>query len=106
MAKNVSAEFKNIIKSGGPFYAYAVVTLRNGKRLVLDSDHDFYISGNKYVEDGGGGFPLGSAISKSITLVIDNIDERYSEYDFYYAQKLMFVRERMTVGETCLVLKY
>ena len=98
MAKNVSAEFKNIIKSGGPFYAYAVVTLRNGKRLVLDSDQDFYISGNKYVEDGGGGFPLGSAISKSITLVIDNIDERYSEYDFYYAQISLYteadVRER------------
>lgn len=86
MAKNVSTEFKNIIKAGGPFYAYAVVTLRNGKKLVLDADNDFYISGNKYAEDAGDGFPLGSAISKFITLVIDNIDERYSEYDFYYAQ--------------------
>lgn len=84
--KNVSNEFKNIIKSGGPFYAYASITLKNGEKLVLDSENDFFISGNGYTEDGGDGFPLGSALSKSITLVIDNLDERYSNYDFYYAQ--------------------
>lgn len=84
--KNVSNEFKNIIKSGGPFYAYASITLKNGEKLVLDSENDFFISGNGYSEDGGSGFPLGSALSKSITLVIDNLDERYSNYDFYYAQ--------------------
>lgn len=84
--KNVSNEFKNIIKSGGPFYAYASITLKNGEKLVLDSENDFFISGNGYSEDGGNEFPLGSALSKSITLVIDNLDERYSNYDFYYAQ--------------------
>lgn len=84
--KNVSNEFKNIIKSGGPFYAYASITLKNGEKLVLDSENDFFISGNGYSEDGGNGFPLGSALSKSIILVIDNLDERYSNYDFYYAQ--------------------
>ena len=88
--KNVSNEFKNIIKTGGPFYAYAVVTLKNGEKLTLESDNDFYISGNGYSEDGGDGFPLGSALSKSVTLVIDNIDERFSEYDFYYAQISLF----------------
>lgn len=88
--KNVSNEFKNIIKSGGPFYAYASITLKNGKKLTLDSDNDFFISGNGYTEDGGDGFPLGSALSKSVTLVIDNIDERFSKYDFYYAQISLF----------------
>ena len=88
--KNVSNEFKNIIKSGGPFYAYALITLKNGKKLTLDSDNDFFISGNGYTEDGGDGFPLGSALSKSVTLVIDNIDERFSKYDFYYAQISLF----------------
>lgn len=88
--KNVSNEFKNIIKSGGPFYAYASITLKNGKKLTLDSDNDFFISGNGYAEDGGDGFPLGSALSKSVTLVIDNIDERFSKYDFYYAQISLF----------------
>lgn len=88
--KNVSNEFKNIIKSGGPFYAYASITLKNGEKLYLDSDNDFFISGNGYAEDGGDGFPLGSAFSKSVTLVIDNIDERFSKYDFYYAQISLF----------------
>lgn len=88
--KNVSNEFKNIIKSGGPFYAYASITLKNGKKLTLDSDNDFFISGNGYTEDGGDGFPLGSALSKSVTLVIDNIDERFSKHDFYYAQISLF----------------
>lgn len=88
--KNVSNEFKNIIKSGGPFYAYASITLKNGEKLYLDSDNDFFISGNGYTEDGGDGFPLGSALSKSVTLVIDNIDERFSKYDFYYAQISLF----------------
>ena len=50
----------------------------------------FFISGNGYSEDGGDGFPLGSALSKSVTLVIDNIDERFSKYDFYYAQISLF----------------
>lgn len=93
--KNVSNEFKNIIKTGGPFYAYAVVTLKNGEKLTLDSDNDFYISGNGYVEDGGDGFPLGSALSKSITLVIDNLDERYSKNDFYYARITLFTESDM-----------
>lgn len=88
--KNVSNEFKNIIKSGGPFYAYASITLKNGKKLTLDSDNDFFISGNGYTEDGGDGFPLGSALSKSVTLVIDNTDERFSKYDFYCAQISLF----------------
>lgn len=88
--KNVSNEFKNIIKSGGPFYAYASITLKNGEKLYLDSENDFFISGNGYSEDGGDGFPLGSALSKSVTLVIDNIDERFSKYDFYYAQISFF----------------
>lgn len=96
--KNVSNEFKNIIKSGGPFYAYASITLKNGEKLVLDSENDFFISGNGYTEDGGDGFPLGSALSKSITLVIDNLDERYSNYDFYYAQISLYTEADVSSG--------
>lgn len=85
--KNVSTLFKNCIKDGTAFYAYAVVTLANGKRLTLTSEKDFMVSGNKYTEQGGNdGFPLGVAVSKTITLTIDNLDERYSGYDFYFAR--------------------
>lgn len=101
--KNVSNEFKNIIKSGGPFYAYASITLKNGEKLVLDSENDFFISGNGYSEDGGNGFPLGSALSKSITLVIDNLDERYSNYDFYYAQISLHTEADVSSGKERLL---
>lgn len=72
MAKNVSDNFKNIIKTGGPFYAYASVLLSTGEIIIMTSEQDFTLTGNGYSEDGGTGFPLGMALSKSITLNIDN----------------------------------
>ena len=89
--KNASALLKKYIKTGGAFYAYAVVTLATGEKLTLTSDRDFMISPNSYTEQGGSdGFPLGVAVSKTITLTIDNIDGRYSKYDFYYARIALY----------------
>ena len=89
--KNASTLLKRYIKTGGAFYAYAVVTLATGEKLTLTSDNDFMISPNSYTEQGGSdGFPLGAAVSKTITLTIDNIDERYSKYDFYYARIALY----------------
>ena len=89
--KNASALLKKYIKTGGAFYAYAVVTLATGEKLTLTSDRDFMISPNSYTEQSGSdGFPLGVAVSKTITLTIDNIDERYSKYDFYYARIALY----------------
>lgn len=89
--KNASTLLKKYIKTGGAFYAYAVVTLATGEKLTLTSDRDFMISPNSYTEQGGSdGFPLGVAVSKTITLTIDNIDERYSKYDFYYARIALY----------------
>ncbi len=85
--KNVSTAFENCIQTGGPFYAYADVTLSTGEKLTLTSDHDFMIDGNTIASpSGNNGFPLGEAISKTITLTIDNADDRFSKYDFYYAR--------------------
>lgn len=89
--KNASTLLKKYIKTGGAFYAYAVVTLATGEKLTLTSDNDFMVSPNSYTEQGGSdGFPLGAAVSKTITLTIDNIDERYSKYDFYYARIALY----------------
>lgn len=72
MAKNVSNQFKNIIKNGGPFYAYAAVTFADGSQTIMNSKTDFMATGNGYSESSEAGFPLGVAISKTITLNIDN----------------------------------
>lgn len=72
MAKNVSNQFKNIIKNGGPFYAYAAVIFADGSQTIMNSKTDFMATGNGYSESSEAGFPLGVAISKTITLNIDN----------------------------------
>lgn len=72
MSKNVSNNFKKVIKAGGPFYAYARMTLSDGSTVELDSERDFISSGNSIQEGSESGFPLGSAISKSVNITIDS----------------------------------
>lgn len=88
--KNVSNEFRNIIAKGGPFYAYARITLANGTELELNSNDDFSSDGNGYSESGGGGFPLGVAMAKTIEIAIENLDGRFSNYDFNGAKIVLY----------------
>ena len=44
--RTVSTEFQRVINKGGPFYAYARINLVSGSTIYLDSQHDFYVSGN------------------------------------------------------------
>lgn len=96
--KNVSNKFKNIIEKGGPFYAYAKVLFADGTEITLDSEDDFSISDNGYSESGGDDLPLGSALSKTITLSLFNEDGRFSDYDFYYAQITLYTEAELEDG--------
>lgn len=80
--RNVSNYFKQIIKNGGPFYAYADVTLADGSTLSFDSHSDFYVSGNKYTHAFSSDFPLGEAVCKTIDIGIDNSNNLYSAKKF------------------------
>lgn len=88
--RTVSTEFQRAINKGGPFYAYARINLVSGNTLYLDSQHDFYVSGNKYDHSFSSEFPIGEAVCKTITLGIDNHDDRYSEHDFDGAQIILY----------------
>lgn len=105
MSKNVSNNFKNIIKSGGPFYAYATVKLVDGTTFTIDSEIDFFATGNSYSEDAGDGFPLGSALSKQISIHLDNHDERFSGYDFYGAEIVLYTETDIPGGTTERILE-
>ena len=96
--KNVSNNFKNVISKGGPFYAYAKIVLRDSTELELDSTDDFYIDGNSYNESGGDGLPLGAALSKTIDIGIENSNERYSGYDFYYSRITLYTEADLEDG--------
>lgn len=96
--KNVSNNFKDVISKGGPFYAYAKIVLRDGTELELDSTNDFYIDGNSYNESGGDGFPFGVALSKTIDIGIENSNERFSNYDFYYSRITLYTEADLEDG--------
>lgn len=103
--KNVSNNFKNVIKSGGPFFSYATVVLADGTSLALDSYDDFSNDGNSYSETGGSGFPLGVALSKQIEINLDNTDDRFSSYDFYGAVFTLYTEADLPDGTTERVLE-
>ena len=84
--KNVSNAYKKVIEQGGPFYLRAKVTLADSTILELTPERDFQIDGNGIVQNGGSGFPLGVAVSKTLTIALDNSDDRYSNYDFVNAR--------------------
>lgn len=103
--KNASNSFKNVISKGGPFYAYAKIVLRDGTELELDSTDDFYIDGNSYNESGGDGFPLGVALSKTIDIGIENSDEKFSDYDFYYSRITLYTEADLEDGSKERILE-
>ena len=96
--KNVSDKLKNIIEKGGLFYAYAKVLFADGTKITLDSEDDFSISDNGYSESGGDDLPLGSALSKTITLSLFNEDGRFSDYDFFYSQITLYTEADLEDG--------
>lgn len=63
-------------------YPYATITLSNGTMLKITPEKDLLIDGNNHSISLGNGFPLGVAVCKTISLHIDNHDDRFSEYDF------------------------
>lgn len=98
--KNVSNDFKNIIKSGGPFFSYATAVLADGTSLTFDSYDDFSNDGNSYAESGGSGFPLGVALAKQIAINLENTDGRFSEYDFYGTVFTAYTEADLPAGTT------
>ena len=96
--KNVSNNFKKAIKNGGPFYSYAKVLFSDGSEITLNSEDDFAISDNGYSESGGDDLPLGSALSKTITLSLFNEDGRFSDYDFFYSQITLYTEADLEDG--------
>ena len=99
--KNVSIAYRNKIEDGAALYAYAEITLADGTELELTSEEDFIIDGNGYSESAGASsFPLGAAVAKTITLNIDNSDERFSQYDFWYARIVLYTQCELDDGTT------
>ena len=82
--KNVSSEFKNQLNIGNRNYVRSAdITLKNNVVLHLDNS-DLWQNGLKIdtATSSPSSFDIGSVIIGKLTLVINNISEEYSDYDF------------------------
>lgn len=80
---NASKEFKEKLKNGANIVNYADITLSDGTVLPL-TYKDFLIGGCQ-IEDKttDGKFGVGFCIGKTLSIKLENNDERFSQYDFY-----------------------
>ena len=81
---NATAECKNAIANGISTYEYyADVVLADGTELNLVNS-DFWNNGVKYTDSisSDSQFDIGSAIINSATLVLNNIHDKFTKYDF------------------------
>lgn len=102
---NVSAEFKELMKSRTDFRPYAEITLVDGAVWALN-DTDFKIAGNS-VNDGAAssGLPLGAVIGRTLKLSIQNAEEQFKDVAFlgaeirlYFTFQLSETVERIELG--------
>lgn len=89
---NASKEFKEKLKTDRPPLAnYADITLSDGTVLHLEPK-DFMIGGCS-IEDktSDGKFGVGFCIGKTLSIRLENQDERFSVYDFYMSTITLYV---------------
>ena len=86
-----SREFKEKLKSGANLVNYADITLSDGTVLNL-TYKDFMIGGCE-IEDKttDGKFGVGFVIGKTLSIKLENKDERFSKYDFYQSIITLYV---------------
>ena len=91
--KNISNEFVQAINEGRRDYlGFADITLANGIVLNINNS-DIWENGLK-IDSGvsaNGVFSIGAAISSKLTLTLNNIDDKFSPYDFDRAQVVVYV---------------
>ena len=97
---NVSNLFKEELNNGNRnFLAYADITLKDNTVLKLDPS-DIWSNGlgNEENVSSPSSFDIGSAIINKCTLVINNIYDKYSKYDFEEAKVHISVGLKLSNG--------
>ena len=82
--KNVSSAFREELKKDNRNYIKSAdITLKNGTVLKIDNS-DLWQNGMKLdtATSSSNSFDLGAIITGQLTLTLNNIDEKFSDYDF------------------------
>lgn len=95
---SASKEFKKKLKNGASVVNYADLTLSNGAVLHL-KPKDFMIGGCQ-IEDKttDGKFGVGFTVGKTLSIKLENNDERFSRYDFYNSIINLYVAMQLDNG--------
>lgn len=95
---NASKEFKEKLKNDAPLVNYADVTLSDGTVLHLEPK-DFMIGGCT-IEDKttSGKFGVGHVVGKTLSVRLENNDERFSSYDFFMSIIFVYVAMKLNDG--------
>ena len=88
----VSMDWKRAMQISRKFYACGAIVFADGQTEYVSRD-DLRVSGN-YITDAAetSSFPLGVLVSKQVALILENYDERWSNYDFMYARVTLQTR--------------
>lgn len=96
---HVSDKFKESLQYGHNFHEEVEVNFKDGRTILLDQE--IMLSGNSFIDGvGSSSFPVGLVICKSLTLSIDNRDERFKNYDFFGAKLKPVIKLLLDDGTT------
>lgn len=98
--RNLSTEFKEEQNNGNHRYLKFVdITLKNGTELHLDNSN-LWNNGISFEEavSSGDNFDVGAAIINKFSIVINNIEETFSEYVFSGAKAVVYVGLKLSTG--------
>ncbi len=87
---NVSNTFKTKLDDGEPLFLQVDIVFSDGSTETFDTE---IMTGENALNDGAGSssFPVGAAICKSITVLLDNSEEQYKEKDFFGAKMHVYL---------------
>lgn len=96
---SASKEFKEKLKRGANLVNYADIILSNGK--VLNLTYEDFMIGGCDIEDKttDGKFGVGFCVGKTLSIRLENNDERFSEYDFYNSIIYLYIGMLMDDGK-------
>ena len=81
---HASTEYEEKVLLNRQFLTDITITFPNGN-IIKDIDNDLLMSGGLQFDDAvsaNGRFEVGTVIAKQCTILLNNSDERFSEYDF------------------------
>lgn len=99
---NVSDAFKQLLNDGHNNYlTYVDITLSDGTKLSLGNS-EIWDSGVEISDSvsSDNSFDVGAAIVNSAKIVINNIYDTYSDYDFFNAEAVTYVGLKLPDGTT------